>query len=131
MRKGNRLSIGIGPRRFPGYCGVGNPENFVTKPFLKPLCAVWNAPGVVGKSDEPAIPVTYALPAASTAIASASSSVPPEARPVLPLRKLEETRPKPAGLNCVTKAAQSSRKGSWTATRVTRRVVDHRQPTNQ
>jgi len=44
MRKGSRLSIGIGPRRFPGYCGDGNPENFFRNRFLRPSSPVWKGP---------------------------------------------------------------------------------------
>ncbi len=40
--------------------------SFVTKTSSTPLRLVWKAPGVVGKSGESVVPVTYALPAQST-----------------------------------------------------------------
>jgi hypothetical protein len=53
--------------------------NFVTKGVLHRLGhVVMKAPGVVGKSLDPTVPVTYALPLPSTAIPAAlSKPLPP------------------------------------------------------
>src|SRR3954470_22288525 len=57
-----------------------------------------NAPPVVGKFEDFVVPVTYALPAASTASRRASSRL-------LPPTNVEYTSPEPAALSLVTKTS--------------------------
>jgi hypothetical protein len=72
--------------------------NFVTNTSKSPFAVVSNAPGVVGKSSELVLPITYALLAESTLMRTPKSTWDP---PI----NVEYTRAEPAGLSLATKAS--------------------------